>query len=121
MEKIFRKHLGKHILHSECYHAENDNCNSCNHNIKENSNEDKIELKRLARIKEKPPRDEERIEGIKQAIPQVLNLHPSFWNTYCFATWQLVRLTGRYQMDVGDRDRINQSLLELVTLVLQGA
>ena len=48
----------------------------------------------------KIPRDERRIEEIKQVMPIVRNLHQSFWENTKFTTWQLIRLNKRYQTEV---------------------
>jgi hypothetical protein len=41
-----------------------------------------------------------RLKQIKQAIPVILNLHPSFWKNPKFLQWQLTRLNKKYQDDV---------------------
>jgi len=41
-----------------------------------------------------------RLELIKQDIPLIKNLHPSFWEDRHFLGWQLMRLDKNYQKNV---------------------
>ena len=48
----------------------------------------------------RPQLKKTRLEFIKEAIPLIENLHPSFWENPRFLGWQLLRLNENYQKDV---------------------
>lgn len=53
------------------------------------------------------PRD---VEPIKRSIPIIRTLHPSFWKSSTFLTWQIIRLNEGYRNFI---DNIWKNLIEL--------
>ena len=57
-------------------------------------------MKELRRKQDTPPdllKKTYSVERIKESIPLIENLHPSFWDEPEFLTWQIVRLNRDYQ------------------------